>query len=291
MKKQVLKKSKHNQTQVKYSQIYLFSGNYDDYLREIRQRRVSIEQELSKLDYQKKEMHEKLMQEQNRAAKSKSKGEKSIGQRKWPSIVSKAKALRAEETSGQKKVAIEQRKNDLSEQLASLRLPEIIIPKFSLSAADTGKKNLCQITNGSISYKQSHPILKNINFSINASDRIAISGDNGSGKSSLVKAVLADPKIMREGEWFLPKKEEVGYLDQHYGALDFSHTVLEEISILVPQWSHAEIRRHLNDFLFRKNEEVNALIPHLSGGEKARLSLTFLISTASESKIFGHCES
>lgn len=38
-------------------------------------------------------------------------------------------------------------------------------------------------------------------------------------------------------------------------------------------WSHAEIRRHLNDFLFRKNEEVNALVSTLSGGEKARLSL------------------
>ncbi|WP_371254323.1 ATP-binding cassette domain-containing protein [Orientia tsutsugamushi] len=42
---------------------------------------------------------------------------------------------------------------------------------------------------------------------------------------------------------------------------------------LVPSWSHAEIRRHLNDFLFRKNEEVNAPVSILSGGEKARLSL------------------
>jgi len=50
-------------------------------------------------------------------------------------------------------------------------------------------------------------------------------------------------------------------------------TVLETISDLVPAWSHAEIRRHLNDFLFRKNEEVNALVSTLSGGEKARLSL------------------
>lgn len=38
-------------------------------------------------------------------------------------------------------------------------------------------------------------------------------------------------------------------------------------------WSPAEIRRFLNDFLFRKNEEVDALVHTLSGGEKARLSL------------------
>jgi ATPase subunit of ABC transporter with duplicated ATPase domains len=42
---------------------------------------------------------------------------------------------------------------------------------------------------------------------------------------------------------------------------------------------HAEIRRHLNDFLFRKNEEVNAFVSTLSGGEKARLSLAQIAAT------------
>ena len=49
--------------------------------------------------------------------------------------------------------------------------------------------------------------------------------------------------------------------------------MLETIADLVPHLPHTEIRRHLNDFLFRKNEEVNALVSTLSGGEKARLSL------------------
>jgi ATPase subunit of ABC transporter with duplicated ATPase domains len=38
-------------------------------------------------------------------------------------------------------------------------------------------------------------------------------------------------------------------------------------------WTHAEVRCHLNDFLFRKNEEVNAVVEQLSGGEKVRLCL------------------
>ncbi len=49
--------------------------------------------------------------------------------------------------------------------------------------------------------------------------------------------------------------------------------MLETIADLVPHWPHTEIRRHLNDFLFRKNEEVNAIVSTLSGSEKARLSL------------------
>jgi ATPase subunit of ABC transporter with duplicated ATPase domains len=66
---------------------------------------------------------------------------------------------------------------------------------------------------------------------------------------------------------------DIGYLDQHYGTLSPKKSVLETIADLVPTWSHAEIRRHLNDFLFRKNAEVNALVATLSGGEKVRLTL------------------
>jgi ATPase subunit of ABC transporter with duplicated ATPase domains len=45
---------------------------------------------------------------------------------------------------------------------------------------------------------------------------------------------------------------------------------------VVPEWSYAEIRNHLNTFLLRKNEEVNLDIQHLSGGEKVRLSLALI---------------
>lgn len=41
-------------------------------------------------------------------------------------------------------------------------------------------------------------------------------------------------------------------------------------------WPHADIRRHINDFLFKTNEEVNNLIANLSGGERARLSLALI---------------
>jgi len=254
-------------------QVHIFSGNYVDYRQEISRRRASIEQKLTGLNKQKQAMHEKLMQEQKRAAKSKAKGGKSIEQRKWPSIVSKTKALRGEETSGRKRAAIEQRKQDLTEQLASLHLAEIIVPKFSLTAADIGERVLVQINQASVGYAKLEPILQNITLSLGSKERIAVLGDNGSGKSTLIKAILDEPEIVKEGEWYTPKREDIGYLDQHYATLDPSVTVLESISTLVPGWSHAEIRRHLNDFLFRKNEEVNAMTCQLSGGERARLSL------------------
>jgi ATPase subunit of ABC transporter with duplicated ATPase domains len=253
--------------------IHVFSGNYDDYMREIRSHRTSIEQTLSRLERQKKDMHHALMKEQKRAAKSKHKGEKSIHQKKWPTVVSAAKAGRGEATSGRKKSAIDYKKQDLTEQLFNLRLPEIITPTFSIRAENIGDRTVVCISDGSIGYRETEPLLQEINLSINSKDRIAIQGDNASGKSTLIKAILEDSSIIKSGNWTIPKRVEIGYLDQHYDTLSAEMTVLEIMTEIVPTWPLVEVRRHLNDFLFRKNEEVNSKVAKLSGGEKARLSL------------------
>ncbi|CAO4839512.1 MAG: Vitamin B12 import ATP-binding protein BtuD [Holosporales bacterium] len=244
-----------------------------EYMHEIKRKRSSIESELKILSRQKKDMHHKLMQEQQRAAKSKNKGQKSIDQRKWPTVVSHAKAGKAEETSGHKKSAIDKRKSDLSESLSDLRLPEIIIPKFSIEGSEMGKGLVVQISNGSVGYINGKPLLSEISLSLACGERVAITGDNGSGKSTLIKAILGDESVYKAGDWHVVKSDNIGYVDQHYGTLNPDKSVLETIADLVPNWPHAEIRRHLNDFLFRKNEEVNAIVSTLSGGEKARLSL------------------
>jgi ATPase subunit of ABC transporter with duplicated ATPase domains len=256
---------------IENGKVHIFSGSYDDYIREVRIKRTSLEQDLIHLDRQKKETHQALMKEQVRAAKSRAKGEKHIEQRKWPTIVSDAKARRAAETSGRKKSAISHKKQEVLEQLSELRLPEILKPKFSLEVSEIGSKALVSIQEGACGYGE--PILQNIHLSVGSQDRMTIRGDNGSGKTTLIKAILNDPKVTRSGHWHVPNSEYIGYLDQHYGTLDPHKTVLETICDLVPTWTHTDIRKHLNDFLFRKNEEVNALVQTLSGGEKSRLSL------------------
>lgn len=252
--------------------IHLFTGNYNDYMHEVMVKRSSLEQELFRLENQKKEVHLQLMKEQKRASASKAKGEKHIKQRKWPTIVSSAKAGRAEETSGHKKSDISNKKQDVINKLSEFRLPEIINPKFSLTAADIAGKTLVSISQASVGYSEKQ-ILSNINFSVGGNENIAIAGDNGSGKSSLIKAILSDKAINKAGDWHVPALKDIGYLDQHYSTLDPNKTLFDVIHDAVPSWSHAEVRRHLNDFLFRKNEEVMAKTATLSGGEKCRLSL------------------
>ena len=252
--------------------IHVFTGNYDDYMRECVIKRAAIEQELKQLNRQKKDVHQSLMKEQTRAKNSSLHGGKMIEQRKWPTVVSGAKACRAAETSGAKKSAIRGERMDLLDKLADLRLPEIIKPTFSLSAADIGVRTLVAIAEGSVRYSQ-QSLISDIHLSLWSGERIAIAGDNGSGKSTLIKGILNDPTVLKSGSWVVPKLDDIGYLDQSYATLDATQTVFETIQTLVPTWTHAEIRKHLNNFLFRKNEEINSIVANLSGGERARLSL------------------
>lgn len=264
-------------------QITMFNGSYDDYLHERQIKRTQIEDELSKLSREKKYTHQTLMKEQERAKKSDARGVKSIANRKWPTIVSDEKARRAVETSGKKKRKLRDQREELKEKLSETRLPEIITPTFSIDAADISEGVLVSIKDGGVGYsthKQEflnqveEDVLSTVNLSISSSARIALHGKNGSGKSTLVKAILDDPTIIRSGEWYTPKPRDIGYLDQHYANVE--QNALTLLSSACPEWSHAEVRKHLNDFLFRKNEEVNASYSTLSGGEKARLSLALI---------------
>lgn len=250
--------------------VRIFSGSYDDYQHQLSIEYQSIEQELSQLSRQKKDAHHSLMKEQARAKSSRVGGEKKIENRKWPTVGSAVKMGRANETSNRKKSDISHKRQVLTEKMSALRLPEIIKPTFSIRAGESGRV-LLSVHDGCIGFD--HPILTAINLSISTGDRISISGDNGSGKSTLIRAILDDAEVVKTGSWQVLKRDSIGYLDQHYSTLDVQKTVLDIMQDCAPHWSHAEIRKHLNDFLFRKNEEIIATVLSLSGGEKARLSL------------------
>ena len=252
--------------------INVFLGRFDDYRNEIFRKRQNLEDELNTLKKEKKENHKSLMKEQQRAAKSKQRGEKLVEQKRWIPAVGDAKQSTASGTTGNRSGSIADRRTNLNTRLSSLRIPEIIKPKFSLSAKDIGTKTIVSISGASAGYKDKH-VLNDINISIRGSEHLVITGNNGSGKTTLFKAILDYPEIIKDGIWDVPKINDIGYLDQYYGDLEPEKTVFETISEIMQNKTHSEIRDFLNDFLFRKNEEINKKAVVLSGGEKARLCL------------------
>jgi ATPase subunit of ABC transporter with duplicated ATPase domains len=252
--------------------ITIFHGNYDDYISETRLKRQSISHQIEALERDKKSAHKSLMKEQERASKSKSSGEKKVATGKWMKCVGDLKGMKAEKSQGSKLKSIDEKKQKLSERMSEIRLPETIVPKFHLSYQDVADKILVSIVDGAVGYNDK-TILENVNFSLSSRGRVTIVGNNGDGKTTLAKAILGDENISKSGDWHLPNPKDVGYLDQHYGNLNPEKSAAEIIAEANPSWSYAEVRKHLNDFLFRKNEEATALVKNLSGGEKARLSL------------------
>jgi ATPase subunit of ABC transporter with duplicated ATPase domains len=253
-------------------QIKISHGKYDDYYNTILQQRHDIENELNSLAKEKKETRKALMKEQERAKKSKQRGERLVEQKKWLPAVGDLKANYATRAAGKKSSSLTNRREALSECLSNLRLPEIIKPTFSLTAKDIGSKTIVYISNGQIGYEDKI-ILSNINLSVSGREHFAIVGDNGSGKTTLMKAILNDSQIIKTGDWDLPNISDIGYLDQHYNSLDNSKTVLEALIDLAPNKAYAELRDLLNSFLFKKNEEINKKVLLLSGGERTRLAL------------------
>jgi len=249
--------------------ISCFIGHYDDYLREQHSRLENKIKQLEGLEKAQKKAKFAIQDEQKRAT-----GSVRINAQENDRVLKGAMKEKGSKTVGKNTGKLNKLKESIDTQRKDLRLPEVIKPKFSLATILSGKKLLVTVTGGSCGYK--NPVLKNIHLSIGSQEHVAIMGDNSSGKSTLIKAVQGDASVTRSGEWVVPKQREIGYLGQHYDTLPAESTVFEVIQNHVTNWTNAGIRRHLNDFLFRKNEEVMAKVKTLSGGEKARLSLALI---------------
>ncbi len=258
---------------IREGRIETFSGNYDDYIAQINLKRAALEGHANELQKQKRAMHQKLMAEQQRAAKSNKHGELAAKKGKWAPIVAGGKKRAAQKTAGGKKSAIFERTDDISRQITALGLREEIKPTFNLPAGFAAGSALF-IMDGAAGY-DGKIILSGVNLSLAGGARAAVTGANAAGKSTLFKAILNTQNRLG-GTWETPKPHDIGYLDQHYNNLSPDSTALQLSAWLAPSLSHAQIRKHLNDFLFRKNEEVNEKVSTLSGGERARLSLALL---------------
>ena len=121
----------------------------------------------------------------------------------------------------------------------------------------------------------SHQLFENVSFEIKRGEHVAVIGDNGTGKTTLLK-IINELVPMDSGSIRLGANVEIGYYDQEHHVLHMDKTLFEEISDDYPYLTNTEIRNTLAAFLFT-GEDVFKKISALSGGERGRVSLAKLM--------------
>lgn len=118
-------------------------------------------------------------------------------------------------------------------------------------------------------------LFSNLSFEIKRGEKVAIIGDNGTGKTTLLKILngVCEPDA---GSFSLGSKVHIGYYDQEHHVLHMEKTLFEEISDAYPTLTNTQIRNVLASFLFT-GDDVFKRISDLSGGERGRVSLAKLM--------------
>ena len=146
--------------------------------------------------------------------------------------------------------------------------------RFSFEARRRTGEDVLQLTEMSKSFGEKH-LFHDLTLRVRASDRVALIGPNGVGKSTLIKIIVGeeqpDTGFIRYGS-----NVDIGYYDQHQSTLHADKTVLDEIWDRFPQMEQSNVRGALGMFLFT-GDDVFKPIHTLSGGEKGRVALTALM--------------
>lgn len=118
-------------------------------------------------------------------------------------------------------------------------------------------------------------LFSDLDFSIFRGEKVALLGNNGTGKTTILKILN---KLIRQdaGKIVLGAKVQIGYYDQEHQVLNLNKNIFDEISDTYPNLTQTQIRNVLAAFLFT-GDDVFKKIGDLSGGERGRVSLAKLM--------------
>jgi ATP-binding cassette subfamily F protein 3 len=136
-------------------------------------------------------------------------------------------------------------------------------------------KDVLRTENLAIGYPGHEPLLKNLNLYIHAGQRIALTGENGTGKTTLLRTLVGKLKPLT-GKVRLGYTIKLGYMTQEQELLDPSLSALETLQ-RVASYNETKARHFLHFFLFSGDDPLRPS-GELSFGERARLQLALLVA-------------
>lgn len=145
---------------------------------------------------------------------------------------------------------------------------------FSLASTTSRSFDVLSVRGLSKSFPQKK-LFENLSFEVHYGERLFVLGNNGCGKSTLVK-ILTSREKQDSGVFELGYNQTIGYYDQDQQLLDLNSTVIEELWSAYGEKTITEIRNFLARFGFY-GEDIYKGVAVLSGGERARLSIAKMI--------------
>lgn len=150
--------------------------------------------------------------------------------------------------------------------------------KIKFEAAVKSGHDVLHIENLSKAYGD-NLLFKNLDMDVNRGDKVALIGENGRGKTTILKIILERLKA-DSGKVILGTNVNLGYYDQEQSNLNLDKTILDEVWDDFPDLSTSKLRSALGSFLF-SGDDVFKVISTLSGGERCRINLLKLMLSKS----------
>lgn len=253
-----------------------YGGNFTMYAETVElEQRVAESNVRSAQQLIKREKREK-QQARERAARRAGTAARNVKDAGLPKIVAGARKRRAQESAGRVDRVGAARVDDARDRLEEaervvrdddtlvLDLPDTVVP----AGRDVLTAKGLRFRSGD------RPILDDVDLSVRGPERIALTGPNGTGKSTLLRIVTADVEpdsgtVARSGG-------RVAYLSQRLDLLDPHKTVAESLADFAPSLSHTRRMHLLAQFLFQ-GDRIHLPVGALSGGERLRATLACVL--------------
>lgn len=145
---------------------------------------------------------------------------------------------------------------------------------FRLEPSVQSGNDVLAVEDLSKSFGSNH-LFSHISFEIKKEEKVAVIGNNGTGKTTILK-IINQLVPQDSGKIILGSKVKIGYYDQEHQVLNMEKTLFDELSDTYPNMDNTQIRNVLAAFLFT-GDDVFKRIKDLSGGEKGRVSLAKLM--------------
>jgi len=246
----------------------VFGGGYEEWQESFQEYLDGIERQKSALKKEERKLKEAKLIEYKRSEKVKEKAKKEKHE------VSKDKMSKgffkdnSQFSHGKINAQIEKlQERNISSQ-SKYELPKDLDVSFVFPESDSKKSLLIKIENGNLKIGN-RELINNYDFEIYYGDKVLLKGDNGSGKSLLVKSLI--DKNVEAAHTFYKSDLKITYLDQFYNIVEKDKTILDNVLSGAPDIQVA--RKVLSLYGFPDSHIVNQKANNLSGGEMCRLAL------------------